>query len=386
MIQRTLLSTIQQSLTRFPAVGLIGSRQVGKTTLVKEFFKSRKQKTLYIDLEKPSDAAKLTDPELFLGQYRDTLVIIDEIQRQPNLFPILRALIDEHHTPGRFLILGSASPMLLKQSSESLAGRIIYHELSPLSLAEVTSPQRNMNTLWLRGGYPNSFLQSSDEASLEWRNAFIQTHLERDIPQLNIHVPAVRLRRFLSMNAHLHGQLWNASQLAKSMGVSSNTTSHYIKIFTDTFILRQLQPYHANTKKRLVKSPKVYVRDSGILHALLNIGNLEQLQSHPVVGFSWEGFVIEQLIGLLPNTWKAYFYRTAAGAEIDCVVFPPNAAPIAIEIKYSLSPSLDKGFWNAFTDLKCEKGYVVYPGSDTYSLQENVSVIPATQLKRIKYD
>ena len=292
MISRKLIGTIRKSLARYPVVGLIGCRQVGKTTLSKIIAEESKD-VLYLDLELPSDIAKLQDPELYLSQFSDRLVIIDEIQRIPDLFPLLRALVDKNRTPNRFLILGSASPDLIKQASETLAGRIIYHELKPFSLDEVGFD--SLKTLWLRGGLPLSFLSEDDHESLIWREAFIGTYLERDIPQFGIHVPSTNLRRFWMMVAHMHGQLWNASQIAKGLGLSAPTVRNYLDILTDTFIVRQLVPYHFSIKKRLIKSQKVYIRNSGFLHALLRIESFDDLQAHPIVGSSWEGFVIEQI-------------------------------------------------------------------------------------------
>lgn len=379
-IERILTKSIYQSLQHFPAVALIGPRQVGKTTLAKHIARHYTKKVVYLDIELPSDLNKLQDPELYLSQQQDALVIIDEIQRLPELFPVLRALIDQKRTNGKFLILGSATPALLKQSSETLAGRIIYHELTPFLLSEAQSGAIDMQQLWVRGGFPESTLALSDAVSQQWRNAFIQTYLERDIPQLGHRIPAMRLRRFLTMLSHSHGQLWNASAMAKNLDMSGGTARAYLDLLTDTFLVRQLQPYHQNVKKRVVKSPKVYIRDSGIVHSLLDIHTVNQLQAHPVIGNSWEGFVIEQVLNILPVDWRAYFYRTGAGAEIDLVLFRGQQKPIAIEVKYSLSPKLEKGFWHAYADLQCEKGYVVYPGKETYSLRDNITIVPLEHL------
>lgn len=379
-ITRNLSSTIFQSLQHFPVVGILGPRQVGKTTLAKYIAREYPKKVLYLDIELPSDLNKLQDPELYLSQQKDALVIIDEIQRFPNLFPILRAVIDQQRSNGKFLILGSASPSLLKQSSESLAGRIIYHELSPLSFVEAESAGVTTKQLWQRGGFPESILASSDAVSQQWRAAFVQTYLERDIPLLGKRIPAIRLHRFLTMVGHCHGQLWNASPIAKSLDMKGATVRTYLDLLTDTFLVRQLQPYHHNMKKRMVKSPKVYIRDSGLLHTLLDIPTHEQLQGRPVIGNSWEGFVIEQVLEIIPSQWRAYFFRTLAGAEIDLVLFDDVQKPIAIEIKYSLSPKLEKGFWHAYADLQCEKGFVVYPGKEVYSLRGNITVTPLEHL------
>ena len=381
MIKRLLQERVEKSLKKYPVVGILGSRQVGKTTLAKMIKNRMKRKVIYLDLELPSDLNKLQDPELYLGRFEDTLVIIDEIQRMLSLFPLLRALVDRKRTAGRFLILGSASPELIRHSSESLAGRIIYHELSPFSLSEINNER--IQKLWLRGGYPESYLLKSNDDSFTWREAFIKTYLEMDIPQLGIRIPAQQLRRFWTMIAHSHGQLWNASKIAGSLGISAPTVRSHLDILEETFVVRQIQPYHSNIKKRLIKSPKVYIRDSGLLHTLLNIRTIEDLHSHPSLGSSWEGFIVEQILGILPERWQAYFYRTGAGAEIDLVLFDSKHKPIAIEIKYSLSPKLERGFWNAYEDLSCQKGYVVYPGAESYPLSKNVVTLPVKDMAEI---
>lgn len=381
LIRRVLQGDIERSLKKFPVAGLIGPRQSGKTTLAKVLLKGIRRKAVYLDLELPSDVSKLQAPELYLGQFADALVIIDEVQRMPSLFPLIRALVDRKRSAGRFLLLGSASPDLIKQASESLAGRIRYHELAPLSLAEVG--YRDTNRLWLRGGFPKSYLAANDEESIEWREAFIRTYLEMDIPQLGVRVPALQLRRFWTMLAHSHGQLWNASRIAGSLGVSAPAVRHYLDILEDTFIVRQLLPYHINIGKRITKSPRVYVRDPGLLHALLMIGRLDDLQAHPSVGASWEGFVIEQIISSMPEGWKAFFYRTSAGAEIDLVLFDKKKKGVGVEIKYSLSPAVSKGFWNSLSDTGCRRGFIVYPGNESYPVSENVVTIPVRNISQI---
>src|SRR4030067_844430 len=381
MIERNLIKPIKDSLKQYPGVGLIGCRQVGKTTLARVLEKDLVKRVIYLDLELPSDIAKLHDSELYLSQFPDSLVIIDEIQRMPSLFPLIRALVDKRRVGGRFLILGSASPHLIKQASETLAGRIIYHELKPLTITETGSS--DINKLWLRGGFPDSYLSESDEESFTWREAFIQTYLERDLPQLGIRMPSTQLRRFWTMLAHLHGQLWNASQIAKGLSLSAPTVKHYVDILEETFIARQLPPFHFNIKKRLVKSHKIYIRDSGLLHSLLNIRMLDDLQGHPVSGNSWEGFVIEQVTAALPANTPIYFYRTSAGAEIDMLFFNSKNKPVAVEIKYSLSPKLEKGFWFAYDDLACKKGFVVYPGEESYPLGRGVFTLPIKQTGRL---
>lgn len=382
MINRHLKKTVVESLGHFPIVGILGSRQVGKTTLAKEIKKKYSKKSVYLDLELPSDINKLQDPELFLRHNSESLVIIDEIQRMPELFPVLRAMVDQNRIPGRYLILGSASPDLIKQSSESLAGRIVYVELNPLLLNEIKIDEKNINSLWLRGGYPDSYLAKNNTLSFQWREAFVKTYLERDIPLLGINIPSIQLRKFWTMLAHSHGQLWNACQISRSLGISSPTVKRYLDILANTFIIRQLQPYYINTKKRLIKSPKIYIRDSGLLHTLIRNVNMEDLQSHPIVGNSWEGFVIEQIINMLPAGIDTCFYRTNAGAEIDLVLLAGNHVT-AIEVKYSSAPRVSKGFWTAFDDLGCEKGFVVYPGRESYPIKDNIVALPFTQIHKI---
>lgn len=381
MITRRLLPLIEHSLTEFSAVALLGPRQAGKTTLARIIAQERPN-TLYLDLERPSDLAKLTDPELFLSRHTDKLVVMDEVQRLPELFAMLRALIDEKRVPGRFLLLGSASPQLLRQASESLAGRITFHELAPFDISELRLRSADLQKFWLRGGYPLSWLAKSDAASFAWREAFIATHLERDIPSFGIRVPATTLRRFWQMLAHLHGQLWNASRLASGFGVSAPTVQHYLDILEATYMLRRLPPLQANLGKRLVKSPKVYLRDSGILHALLGITSLNDLSGHPVVGASWEGWILEQIAQLIAPQWQLSFYRTASGAEMDVVAERGNRK-IGFEIKYSSAPALSKGFWSAMSDLKLDHAYVIAPIENGYPLATDVDVVPATKLVNV---
>lgn len=382
MIDRSLENKIRESLQHFPVVGILGSRQVGKTTLAMKIKASYKD-ALYLDLELPSDMSKLEEPELYLRHHAEKLVIIDEIQLMPELFPLMRALVDQKRKPGRFLILGSASPVLIRSSSETLAGRIMYHELMQFTLDEVGITESTINKLWQRGGYPLSFLADTNTLSLMWREAFIKTYLERDIPQLGLRVPAAQLRRFWTMTAHVHGQLWNANKIASSLDVSAPTVRHYLDILQDTFIVRQLLPYYANIKKRLVKSPKVYLRDSGILHSLLRCQSLEDLRSHPIAGASWEGFVIEQISAIIPDYWDLYFFRTSAGAEIDVIISIDSGRLLAVEIKYSLSPKLSRGFRNAFQDLDCFKGFIVYLGDEFYPLDKDIFALPISQIGQI---
>lgn len=380
MLSRWLHHALLESLRRFPAVALLGPRQAGKTTLALDLA-GKVPGSMYLDLERPADLAKLADPELLLSPMADRLVVLDEVQRAPGLFAVLRSLIDRERRPGRFLLLGSASPALLQQASESLAGRIAFHELGPFDLRETAPDAANLSRFWQRGGYPLSWLAASDEASFAWRHAFIQTHLERDIPSFGIRVPGLTLRRFWQMLAHNHGQLWNASRMAASFGVSPPTVQRYLDILEATYMVRRLQPLSTNLGKRLVKSPKVYLQDSGLLHALLDIEGVEALLGHPVAGASWEGWVLEQLTRqLAPWRWQLSFYRTAAGAELD-VVAEKGQRRLGFEMKLSSAPSPSRGFWQAIADVKPEKTYIIAPVDAGYPLAPDVEVLPAHELK-----
>jgi uncharacterized protein len=387
MIDRILHRDILQSLRHFPAVGLVGARQVGKTTLAQMIAGQWPEKTLYLDLERPSDYAALSEPELFLTRHTKKLVIIDEIQLRGDLFPVLRSLIDMDRRSGRFLLLGSSSPDLMRQSGESLAGRIAYHELSPLLLGEL--PTDKMDLLWMRGGFPDSFLAESDEVSTQWREDFIMTYLNRDLAIMgyDIRIPAMKLRQFWQMLAHTHGQLINMSQLAMNMELSRQTVRKYLDILQETFMIRQLQPFHANLKKRLVKSPKIFIRDSGVYHTLMGIDGFQELAGRSVLGMSWEGFCIEQVLSRLPRGWSAFFYRTQAGAEVDLILQRRfGKPPVFIEFKYSQSPRLAKGFWEAKADLQPNASYVIYPGTRSYPLAEAVEVMPLSEIDRVYKD
>jgi hypothetical protein len=382
MLARRQAADIRRALGRFPAVALLGPRQAGKTTLARAIAAADPARHVFLDLERPSELAKLAEPELYFAGHADRCVVLDEVQRRPELFPVLRALIDADRRPGRFLVLGSASPELIRQSSETLAGRIAFVELTPFTQGEVGTAAGPR--LWLRGGYPESFLAAGDETSFAWREAFIRAYLERDIPQLGLRVPAARLGRFWQMLAHVHGQLWNASRLAASLDLSAPTIGHYLDILVDTFMVRRLPPLLANLGKRLVKSPKVYLRDSGLLHALLGLGDTEALMGHPALGASWEGWAVEQVLAAAPSNWQASFYRTAAGAEVDLVLEPPGgAAPIAVEIKYSAAPKPARGFWAALQDLRCRRAWVLAPVTERYPLADNVDVLPPARLEEI---
>ncbi|MHB9071860.1 MAG: ATP-binding protein [Sedimentisphaerales bacterium] len=387
MIKRILHSQILQSLQHFPAVGLVGARQVGKTTLAQMIAKQWPEKTLYLDLERPTDYSTLSEPELFLSRHTDKLVIIDEIQLRGDLFPVLRSLIDMDRHPGRFLLLGSSSPDLIRQSGESLAGRIAYHELSPLLLSELSQGQ--MDLLWMRGGFPDSTLAESENVSIQWREDFIMTYLQRDLSFMgyDVRIPVMKLRRFWQMLAHTHGQLINLSQLAMNMELSRQSIRKYLDILQETFMVRQLQPFHTNLKKRLVKSSKIFIRDSGILHTLIGNNSFQELMGHSILGMSWEGFCMEQILSQIPRTWGAFFYRSQAGAEVDLILQQRfGEAPIFVEFKYSQSPKLTKGFWEAKSDLKPNACYVIFPGTHSYPLSESVEVLPLSQIDKIWQD
>jgi predicted AAA+ superfamily ATPase len=366
---------VESRLAQFPAVALLGPRQVGKTTLA-QVVAANHPGAVLLDLERESDRAALQRPELLLPPLRDKLVVLDEVQRAPQLFAALRPEIDAERRAGRFLLLGSASGDLMSQSSESLAGRISYVELAPLLAAELPADLKTLQTLWLRGGYPLSLLASDDAQSMQWRQDFLRTFLERDLPTLGPRVPAEAMRRFWTMLAHLQGQLFNASQLGQALGGASHTTAaRYLDALVDTMMLRRLPPHLANVGKRLVKSPKVYVRDSGLLHALLGLGSVPDLQGHPVAGASWEGFVVEQVAAALPPGAQMGFYRTAAGAELDLVV-ELGQRKIGIEIKFSAAPKPARGFWQSLRDLAIDEAFVVAPVARRYPLAPEVEVLP----------
>lgn len=380
MINRQTTAIVRARLDQFPVVALLGPRQAGKTTLAERI--AEEQPSVYLDLESAADRSKLTDAALYLSAHEDKLVILDEVQRMPELFQVLRGLIDQGrsrgHRTGRFLLLGSASIDLLKQSGETLAGRIAYVELGPFNVLEVEAAARDK--LWVRGGFPDSFLAASDEASAIWRENFIRTYLERDIPQLGPRIPAETLRRFWTMLAHVQGGMLNAAQIARGLGVDAKTVARYLDLLVDLLLVRRLQTLHTNVGKRLVKSPKVFVRDSGIVHALLGLDNRESVLGHPVAGGSWEGFVIENLLSAAPDRTVAGFYRTSAGAEIDLVLQLPGGEAWAIEIKRGLAPKLDKGFHHAREDLQPQRAFVVYSGEERYPRGEGVEVIGLTEL------
>jgi uncharacterized protein len=371
MIDRILKSEVIESLNNQPVVAILGPRQCGKSTLSKQIIALRKD-VVYIDAEKEADRLKLSDPEIFFELNRGKLVCIDEIQRLPDLFVALRSEIDSKRVNGRFLILGSASKDLIKQSSETLAGRIAYLQLTTFLFTEIESVSE-LNIFWNRGGFPGSFLSVSDKTSFVWRQNFIQTFLERDIPQLGFSISAETIRRLWNMLAHHHGQILNLSTLGSSLGFSHTTIRNYLDLLSETFMIRLLSPYHSNMGKRVVRTPKVYLRDHGILNCLLKITSFDELLGHPVKGASWEGLVIENLIGIAQN-WDAFFYRTSVGAELD-LILTFGSRIIAVECKATKSPKLTSGFWNAIEDVKPDETWVVAPFTDSYPLKKDVWIM-----------
>ena len=382
MITRRVVQPLRQSLSEQAAVSLIGPRQVGKTTLAINL--GEEFDSVYLDLEDRRDRAKLDEPVMFLESCKHRLVILDEVHRMPALFRDLRGIIDrgrrEGLRTGRFLLLGSASLDLLREAGETLAGRVALVEMQPLDLLEVDGEGDVLQRLWLRGGYPDSFLTNDDEQSYRWRQDFIRTFLERDVALFGPRLPAETLARFWTMLAHNHGQLLNASQLARSLGFSPQTVTRYLDLLVDLLLVRRLPPLTANVKKRLVKSPRVYVRDSGQVHALLGLASLQDLLGHPVVGASWEGFVIENLLAVAPPRTSPAFYRTAVGAEIDLVLTFADGERWAVEIKRSLSPRLERGFHHAREDIEPDQAWVVYPGQERYPKADNVEAISLQEL------
>jgi predicted AAA+ superfamily ATPase len=389
MISRFQQHEIRETLQDEAAVAIIGPRQVGKTTLAMDLAEAYPG-AIYLDLEARADRDKLADPPLFLREYENTLVVLDEIHRMPEIFHSLRGIIDQGrrggHGIGRFLLLGSASMDLLRQSGESLAGRIAYVELGPFFTLEVPDDEQTLITLWLRGGFPGSYLARSDVSSLRWRRNFIRTYLERDVPQFGPRVPAGVLERLWTMLAHNQGTLLNASRLATSLQVSAPTIQRYIDLLADLLLVRRLPPYHRNVGKRLVKSPKVYVRDSGLVHALLGIANYNDLAGHPVVGTSWEGFVIENLLQAAPPRTTASFFRTAVGAEIDLLLDIPGHGLWAIEIKRALAGRPEKGFHIACNDLNPDRRYLVNAGRGQYPIDKNITGIGLHDLAKVLAD
>jgi predicted AAA+ superfamily ATPase len=384
MIDRQLHSSIDTALSNYPAVALLGARQVGKTTLARQIGDARD--AVYLDIERPRDRQKLTDPEAYLALHSQRLVILDEVQHMPELFPVLRSLIDEGRraglNTGRYLLLGSATGELLSQSGESLAGRVAYLELPPLQVPELAEDQQNR--LWLRGGFPSSLLASSDNQSLDWRQNLISTYIERELPSYGSRLPAQTVRRLWGMLGHLQGGLLDVSRLAKGLMIDAKTVHRYLDMLGDLMLLRKLTPWHSNMGKRLVKSPKMYVRDSGLLHALLGLATHEDLLAHPVVGNSWEGFVIETLLNATPRSAQVGFYRSSNGAEVDLVVDSPGLGLIAIEVKKGPSAKPRRGFYSACDDLQPDHRFMVHGGADgePYPVGDGVMAVGLRDLAR----
>lgn len=370
MIPRIAEEKARHLLGGFPCVAIIGPRQVGKTTLAKSILHLYDD-PVYLDLELKKDFIKLEDPETFLGQYGEKLVVIDEVQRKKDLFPVFRALIDQNRIPARFLLLGSASPELLRNSSETLAGRIAYLELTPFLVPEVI-PAYEMNLLWLRGGYPFPFLNES--YWLDWMNSFVKTYVERDLPNLGFTADSIMGERLWTMLAHLHGNLVNYAELGKSLDISIHTVKKYMSFLESAFLIRTILPYHSNIRKRLVKSSKVYIRDSGLMHFLLGIESMDQLLGNPKLGSSWEGFVIEQIIPMLPSNCHHYFYRTHDGAELDLVLVKSNQPVAGIEIKFGSDPRPSRGNTEAVLTLKTKNNFILINREDDYRLSSGFTV------------
>jgi len=373
MIKRNSAGRLLETLSFFPVAGIIGPRQVGKTTLAMYLQKQLDKESVYLDIENPEDQAKLTDPVLFMERNLDKCVILDEIQRMPQLFPVLRSMVDKHRVNARFIILGSASPDLIRDSSESLAGRIAYEELTPFLLNEIRD-QYELHHHWFAGGFPDALLAPSDSLRKKWLSNFILTYLERDLPLLGLNVPGNTLRRLWTMIAHMHGNVLNLNSLGRSLEISSTTIKKYLDFLENAFLIRQLFPYAVNVKKRLVKSPKIYIRDSGILHHLLGIPGFNVLESNPVLGHSWEGYVIEQITGNMDPDMNCFFYRTHEGAECDLVLVKGGQARAAIEIKYTSSPKISRGLTMAFRDINAVSNFIITPRTDDYLIHRSVRV------------
>ncbi len=373
IIERIAQKELLEDLREFPAVVILGPRQCGKSTLSKMILNQVDKELVYIDAEKPSDRNKLQDAELFFDLHRNKLICIDEVQRLPEIFQIIRSDIDINRRNGRFLILGSASKDLIRQSSETLAGRIIYEQLTPFLFPEI-SDKKELNEYWLKGGFPLSLLSNTDKSSYNWRNSFIQTFLERDIPQLGFNIPAETLRRLWQMVAHWHGQIINYSSISNSLGINHTSIRNYLDLLSETFMIRLLRPYTKNVGKRLIKSPKVYIRDHGLLHCLLQIFSFDDLMGHPVFGASWEGLVVENLISRSPQ-WNHFYYRTSNGAELD-LILSFGQKTIAVECKATKSPRLTRGFWNAKEDIKPDETWIIAPVSDPYPIKKDTFVLP----------
>lgn len=372
MIQRKITGELLRLLKFFPAVGIIGPRQCGKTTLAKLIIERIPKDCIYLDMESYSDIAKLEEPELFFLENQSKCIILDEIQRKSELFPLLRSVIDRNRVPGRFILLGSANPSIMRDASESLAGRIAYKELTPIRIVEAGF--ENINKHWLNGGFPEVFLSKDDSFPKLWLENYVQTYIERDLPQLGLQVSPLIIRNLWKMIAHCHGDVMNSENFARSMGISSPTVKKYIHFLEEAFLISTLPPFHVNTKKRLIKSPKLYIRDSGILHYLTGTLDFNDLLGNVIIGASWEGYVIEQIRNELPGSITPYFYRTHQGTECDLILAKGIKPVIAIEVKFSSTPKKTKSFTTAMLDLNTKNNFIVIPDDNDYPLDENIRV------------
>jgi uncharacterized protein len=374
MIQRLIAENLKEGLAIFPVVAILGPRQVGKTTLVKQMMFDLGKPSIYLDLEYFADANKLNEPDTFFAEHQDKTIILDEIQRMPELFPLLRSIIDQNRQNGRFILLGSASPDLLKKSSETLAGRILYLEMHPIQYQEIASQSIDYKALWIRGGYPTPLLATKPKAAMLWQNSFVQTYVERDLPALGLAASPTLIRNLLRMVSHIHGGLLTYSDLANSLNISMPSVKSYLDYLENAFLIRRLEPYFVNIGKRLVKSPKIYIRDSGLLHFLLGIQNFDQILGHPILGNSWEGFVIQQIIANLAIGVEPYFYRTKDGAELDLLLVKYGIVEAAIEIKFGSSPVISRGNTQAWADLNAKQNLIITPETEDYWYKKDVRV------------
>lgn len=374
MIKRFKQYEIVEYLQYFPVLGIVGPRQVGKTTLAKMLMHHILQKeTIYIDLENPEDESKLSDPVLFFKSNQDNCVILDEIQRRPDLFSIMRSMIDMNRVPARFVLLGSASPHLIRNTSETLAGRIVYEELAPFNLIEI-STKKDIFYHWFAGGFPEAFSIKTDRIRKVWFANFIKTYVERDLPMLGLKIESNIIRKLWIMIAHLNGNILNYATLSRSLGLTSPTIKSYMSFLEGAFLIRTLHPFSVNVKKRLIKSPKIYIRDTGILHHLLGIGTFSDLQSNPILGNSWEGYVIEQITQKVSHDFACFYYRTQNGAECDLVLVKSDKPIASIEVKYTSSPKTSKGMLQAFSDLDAKYNFVITPSTENYLLRKNIRI------------
>ena len=381
-LPRNAEKEIIQLTKQFPAVAIVGPRQVGKTSLARYVADALEQKSIYLDLESPGDLNKLSDPELYLGSLPNLTVILDEVQSVPGLFPVLRGLIDKRRVPGRFILLGSASPELIQDASESLAGRIAYFEMNPFSFSEV-SQKVDFRTHWLRGGFPNSLLAEDDKNSTVWREHFIQSYLERDLPLLGLNANPILTRRLWTMLAHWNGNLLKYESLSNSLGISGPTVRKYIDFFESAYLVRRIQPWFTNIPKRIVKSPKIYIRDTGILHTLLSIDSFDQLQGSPGIGASWEAYIVQEIASILPPRYELCFYRTQDGTEADLVLIKAGVPDKLVEIKYSSAPTVTKGMRIAAIDLQTRRNVIVAPVAESYPIGDGYEVLSNLELHRL---